>query len=43
MIIYLGGNGLGSDHAQHICEILKNNQSIKKINLGKYISANNII
>ena len=43
MIIYLEINGLGSDHAHNICEILKNNQSIKKINLCKYISANHII
>ena len=43
MIIYLGVNDLGSDHVHNICEILKNNQSIKKINLRKYISANNII
>ena len=43
MILYLVGNGLGSDHVHNICEILKNNQSIKKINLGKYISTNNII
>ena len=37
MIIYLVGNGLGSDHVHNIYEILKDNQSIKKINLGKYI------
>ena len=43
MIIYLGGNGLGSDHVHNIYEILKKNQSIKKINLSKYIYANHII
>ena len=36
MTIYLGENSLGSDHVHNICEIFKNNQSIKKINLGKY-------
>ena len=43
MIIYLAGNGLESDHAYNICDILKNNQSIKKIDLSKYIYANHII
>ena len=43
MIIYLAKNGLGSDHVHNICEILKNNQSIKMIDLGKYIYANHII
>ena len=36
-------NGLGKDRVHEICEIFKNNLSIKKINLSKYIFANNII
>ena len=37
LLLYIAGNLLRSEHTDFICEILKHNKSIKKIDLGNQL------